>query len=123
MNRDFVVYVAGPFRGRNHWEQEQNIRRAETLALGVWLLGATAICPHTNTWHFQGTLPDDAWLRGDLAMLARCDAILMTRDWRKSVEATHEREFALQRGLPVFYSLADLQSHLSKPRNGKDKQK
>ena len=30
-----VGYIAGPFRGPNSWEIENNIRRAETLALEV----------------------------------------------------------------------------------------
>ena len=58
-----VVYIAGPFRGPNAWEIEQNIRRAESLALEVWRAGAAALCPYTNTRFFQGAAPDDVWLR------------------------------------------------------------
>jgi hypothetical protein len=103
-----LVYVAGPYRGPDAWAIEQNIRRAETLALEIWRLGAAAVCPHANTRYFQGAAPDDVWLLGDLAILARCDALILTRCWRQSSGARAERAFALERGIPVFTRLPDL---------------
>ncbi len=109
-----IIYVAGPFRGKNSWEMEQNIRRAETLALDVWRLGAACICPHTNTRFYQGAAPDHVWLDGDLEILKRCDAILMTKDWPRSQGATAERTFALAHGLQAFESLGGLEEWLLK---------
>jgi nucleoside 2-deoxyribosyltransferase len=103
-----TVYVAGPFRGKDSWEMEQNIRRAETLALEVWRAGFAALCPHCNTRFFQGAAPDEVWLDGDLALLTGCDAVLMTPDWERSQGARAEREFALGQGVPVFYTLESL---------------
>ena len=100
-----VVYVAGPFRGPSAWAVECNIRRAEELALEVWRLGAACICPHTNTRFYQGAAPDEVWLDGDLEILARCDAVLMTPDWEKSSGARAEHDFAAARGLVVLYTL------------------
>lgn len=34
-----IIYVAGPFRGSNAWEIEQNIRRAEAVGLAVAKVG------------------------------------------------------------------------------------
>lgn len=99
-----VVYVAGPFRGPDHWAIAQNIRRAEVLALEVWRLGAAAICPHANTAHFQNAAPDELWLEGDLEMLRRCDAIIMTPDWNRSSGATAEHAEATRCSIPIFYS-------------------
>lgn len=107
-----VVYVAGPFRGPNSWAIEQNIRRAEVLALEVWRSGAAALCPHANTRFFQGAADDDLWLKGDLEMLGRCDAILMTFDWQRSTGARAEHDFALARGIKVLYDLAALRTWL-----------
>lgn len=104
-----VIYLAGPFRGANAWEIECNIRQAETLALEVWRLGIACICPHTNTRFFQGAAPDHVWLDGDLELVRRCDAILMTPDWERSQGARAERELAQQQGIPVYDSLAQLQ--------------
>lgn len=106
------VYVAGPFRGDNAWEIENNIRRAETLALSVWRLGAAAICPHTNTRFFQGAAPDEVWLKGDIEILRRCDAVILTDDWKRSSGARAEVAEAYSRGIPVFTSLADLEEWL-----------
>jgi nucleoside 2-deoxyribosyltransferase len=103
-----VVYVAGPFRGANSWEMEQNIRRAESLSLEVWRAGFASICPHTNTRFYQGAAPDHVWLDGDLDILAKCDAMLMTIDWERSTGARAEHDFAKAHGIPVFYSLIEL---------------
>jgi hypothetical protein len=109
-----VVYVAGPFRGANAWEIEENIRRAERLALQVWRSGAAALCPHTNTRFFQGAADDAVWLAGDLELLARCDAMILTPNWRASSGARAEHAFATKRGMPIFQDIPDLQKWLPK---------
>lgn len=107
-----VIYIAGPFRGKDHWEIEQNIRVAETLALEVWRLGAACVCPHTNTRLFQGAAPDEVWLNGDLEILRRCDAVLLTPDWERSSGARAEADFALENGIPIFVLLSDIKCFL-----------
>ena len=107
-----VIYVAGPYRGPHAWAIEENIRRAERLALAVWHLGAAALCPHTNTRFFQGAAPDDLWLAGDLELLIRCDAVILTADWDRSVGAGIERAVAERRGIPVFESIEALAAWL-----------
>lgn len=109
-----VVYVAGPFRGPSSWAIECNVRQAEQLALEVWRLGAAALCPHCNTRFFQNAAPDEVWLEGDLEMLRRCDAVVLTPDWIRSSGARKEVEFAEQHGIPVFHTLAQLQDWLEK---------
>jgi hypothetical protein len=108
-----VVYVAGPYRAPDNWEIEQNIRRAEALSLEVWRSGAAALCPHANTRFFQHAAPDDVWLHGDLAMLAKCDAILMTPDWRRSSGARAEHDFAESRGMPIFYDIDQVRAWIT----------
>lgn len=103
-----VVYIAGPFRAANAWLVEQNIRNAENLALEVWRIGAAVICPHTNTRFFDGAAPDDIWLKGDLEILKRCDAVLLTYNWRRSTGATAEKHYAELHGIPVFDNICDL---------------
>lgn len=111
-----VVYVAGPFRGPNHFVIAENIRNAERLALEVWKLGAAALCPHANTAHFQDAAPDHVWLEGDLELLKRCDALIATDDWQRSTGARAEVEFANVHAIPVFFSIKDLSDWLG--RNG-----
>lgn len=107
-----VVFLSGPFRSMadpyDQWEQTQNIRRAEELSLEVWKIGAAPVTVHLLTVHLSGTLPDKVWLDGDLAILAKCDAVLMLPAWQRSAGATAEFAFAVDRGIPVFYSVDEL---------------
>lgn len=108
-----IVYIAGPFRAKDpkdHWEQEQNIRRAENLALKVWKLGYPCLCPHLNTRFFQGAhgIEDEVWLSGDLEMMLRCDIILALPNYYKSRGAVAEVLIAVKNGIRIFYSLEEL---------------
>jgi hypothetical protein len=108
-----LVYVAGPFRAASAWDIEENIRRAERLALEVWRMGAACICPHTNTRFFQGAADDRVWLDGDLEILRRCDAMILTPDWRRSSGARAEVAEADKIGMPVFYGTDELREWLT----------
>lgn len=79
-----LAYVIGPYRAQNAWEREQNIRRAEEVALELWRLGFAVICPHTNTRFFDGAADDSIWLAGDLEILRRCDLAVVIPGWDKS---------------------------------------
>ena len=103
MSRMPVIYIAGPFRGPDYYAIKRNIDRAEALALRVWQTErAVALCPHLNTAHFQNAAPDEVWLEGDLELLRRCDAVLLTDNWRESAGACVEVGFAREHGVPVF---------------------
>jgi hypothetical protein len=115
-NGQAVVYVAGPYRAPSEWQVEVHIRNAERLALEVWALGAAAICPHKNTQRFGGAQPDGVWLRGDLAILERCDAVICTGDWERSSGARGEVEHARLRGIPVFFGVEELRGWLNSRR-------
>lgn len=97
-----VVFVCGPFRAQSAWDIEQNIRRAEELALELWRAGYAVVCPHTNTRFFQGAADDDIWLQGDLEILKRCDAIALVDGWEQSEGARGEFQVARDLGLDVI---------------------
>ncbi len=99
-----VIYIAGPFRASTPWDQEQNVRRAEETALAVWKMGAVALCPHAMTRFYQDSAPDEIWLAGMMTLVERCDAILMTCDWRESSGSVAELETARRCGMPVWYA-------------------
>ena len=107
-----VIYIAGPFRGPSAWAIAQNIRAAETHALQVWRLGAVALCPHLNTANFQGALPDEVWLEGDLELVKRCDAVLLLPTWQASSGTRAERQFAINHHIPVLYDLGEVMQWL-----------
>lgn len=78
------VYISGPFRGKTPWDIAENVRRAERAALKSWREGNATFCPHTNTQHFQDSVPDDHFLIGDLALLEDYDEIWMVEGWEDS---------------------------------------
>lgn len=112
-----VIYIAGAYRDRRgEWFVRQNIRRAEAAAEFVWQHGAVALCPHKNTAGFGGLpgCPDDTWLQGDLELLKRCDAVWMLTGWKDSAGASVERDFAVDNGIPVLYTTAEVSGWLKK---------
>lgn len=112
-----VIYVAGPFRAANQWEQEQNIRVAEAISLAIWRRGAVALCPHLNTRFFSGTLPDKVWLDGDLELLERCDAIFLCSGWQDSVGARAEELRARRISMRAFTTLWEVSQWLLDSEN------
>jgi len=110
------VYVAGPFRDRNSgpdgrynfYQQERYIRSAEAVAWQLWKQGFSVICPHLNTAPFQGSLPDDVWLQGDLEQVRRSDFVVLAPGWEASSGTRNEMEFAFRHGIRVFVWDADL---------------
>lgn len=116
-----VVYVGGPFRSMNPatgksdaWGVQQNVMNAMTLALEVWKRGCAAICPHSNTMFFQDAhgCDDRVWLDGDIELLRRCDAMILTPNWQRSSGARAEKEFADAQGIPVLLTLDELDDWL-----------
>lgn len=89
--------------------------RAMSLALEVWKLGHAALCPHANTMFFQDAdgCDDEVWLEGDLEMLKRCDAVLVTPDWQRSSGARAEVQKASEWGIPVFFTIETLKEWLN----------
>lgn len=101
-----LVYIAGPFRGPTPWDVEQNIRRIEVLGLEVARCGCAPIMPHPMTRYFDKQLTDQFWLDATMALLERCDAMLLAVDWTRSSGAQLENQRACDRGMPTF-SVAD----------------
>ena len=98
-----LLYLAHKIRDpRGPWWMQEHIREAEGVSLRLWMMGAAVICPGKNTLWFDGAAPDDVWLNGDLEMISRCDAVVMSPNWVTSEGAKHEREFAVSKGVPVF---------------------
>jgi len=99
-----IVYISGKYSGRTKEEVDANIRESEKVAKELWSAGIVALSPHLNTAHFEieGVTYDD-YIKGDLELLSRCDAILMLKDWMLSEGARKEKEFAKFLGMPIYY--------------------
>lgn len=103
-HRTKVVYVAGPYRDKRgaHYI-DQNIQNARAVAAELWKLGFAVICPHLNTSHMDGLIPDDDFIEGLIAILLRCDAIVTMEDYQQSQGTLAELEQAYDHNIPVYY--------------------
>lgn len=109
--------VVGPFRAKdpnNHWEVEENIRKAEELLLKLWQNGVPAICPHTNTRFFQGAAPDHLWLQGYQYILSKMGFVICVEGWEASSGSIGEVNLAEELGITVYYSINILLDDLNK---------
>ena len=98
---DRLLYVAGPYRAPTREGIQANIDRARVAAQRLWRMGYVAVCPHLNSANFEG---DPAWyLKGGLALLARCDAIYLLQGWELSAGSLDEADCAQFCGLPFFF--------------------
>lgn len=105
-----LIYVAGKFRGADGWSLTGNVRLAEALAFEIAKTGAVPVCPHSMYVSFDRTLNDQYWLEATLALLSRCDAILMCPSWEVSEGARGEHAFAKRVGMPIFYNVPEMQT-------------
>lgn len=100
-----LVYVAGAYRSPTENGVLMNILAAREAAVRLWQAGFAVICPHMNSAFMGGTVPDTAFLEGDLTILRRCDAVYMLPGWAKSTGACGEHDDAVNHGIPVFESI------------------
>lgn len=110
MSKQLVIYIAGPYRAETERGVVLNIRKAEDLALEVWRRGHAVLCPHKNTALLGGACPDETWLRGDITLMLRCDAVLLVEGWERSSGTRAEVDAARAAGLPVFEALDELEA-------------
>lgn len=104
MSDKLLVYVSGPYSPTTEGDTDYNIRRARAICATLWDEGYAVICPHMNTAHFEqySTASYEDYIAGDLRMVRGCDAMVMVPDWELSRGAKTEREYAEQKGIPVY---------------------
>lgn len=105
-----LVYIAGPYRAKTEAEVCENIAAARSAAIRIWRTGAVAVCPHLNTAFMGGVIPDNEFLRGDLELMARCDAVFAMPGHESSKGAANEVRVAKEQEMPVFTEFGRLSS-------------
>jgi hypothetical protein len=105
-----ILYTAGPYRAPSPWGVHLNIETAKIHARELWLKGHAVICPHANSAFMDGEAgtTDRVFLEGDLALLGRCDGIVMLPGWESSKGATAELGHARVCGLAVYMSPSEV---------------
>jgi hypothetical protein len=101
-----LVYIAGPYSASaGAGTVDENIQRAREVAVTLWDMGYTVICPHLNTAHFDDEidLPNKVYVDRDLEIVERCDGIVMLPYWAQSRGAVRELEHAIKHDVEVYY--------------------
>jgi nucleoside 2-deoxyribosyltransferase len=103
-----VLYLCGPISCGNTASPAQVEAHIQAFALPareLWNAGFAVISPAHNTiWHWMlgGGCTHDVYMRGDLALLSRCDAAIFLPAWLDSAGAREEREFCIREGIPIY---------------------
>ena len=95
-----VAYVAGPYSG----DVDANIRAARQVAIKLWEMGYAVITPHLNTAHMEqdSQVSYEQFVRGDLAIIHKCDLVVLLPGWQNSPGACREERFADEIGTPAY---------------------
>jgi len=104
-----LLYICGPYTGRDSQETSDNISVAREYAIAAVRNGWFPFTPHLNTAGFEIDCPEishQEWLDGDIAILrllprARA-AVLLLPGWEQSKGARLERDWAIHLNLEVF---------------------
>lgn len=105
-----LVYLASPYSGKDENEIWHNVIKAHQKAAEVWQAGFVCISPCSNTAFFGGDY--DLYLKGDMEIIKRCDAVLLNDGWENSKGCQMERSFAESMGIPVYEDIDHLQKDM-----------
>jgi len=104
-----VVYIASPY---TIGDVAMNVRRQIEMSDRLMTLGYCPVAPLlTHFQHLCFPRPYEDWMRVDLEMISRCDALLRMEG--ESVGADREVAHALSIGIPVVYSVESLTSQFT----------
>ena len=108
--KDIKVYIASPY---TIGDQEDNVVRSLAVSHRLINLGYIPFAP--LLYHYQHILfPQDyeTWMKIDFAWLEACDYLIRLSG--ESSGADREVVFAKEKGIPVFYSIEELNEYTSK---------
>lgn len=110
MKKSVLVYISGPMTANDGRTIEQNTADGVAVYLDLLQRGIPAFSPHLSgafpsAW---SALTHQQWIDYDLAVIDRCTHMLMMSRWKKSKGACLEFEYALERRLPVSFSVDEL---------------
>jgi hypothetical protein len=108
-----LIYIAGPLKADTQAAVLANVAVAE--AEGRWLRenGFAPIVPHLFYYLEDGFREEliDTYMKIDLEILRRCDALYRIQPLRKSEGSEIEQAKAIDLGIPIFFSRDDILRH------------
>lgn len=103
MDKDILVYIAGPIAPANGYTVEQNIARGIEYFMKFSRLGIPSFLPHmAAAFPKTSELAYNTLMEYDFRIIDRCTHIFMMPDWALSKGAVMEFNYALANGLPVL---------------------
>jgi len=91
------IYISGPMTGREALNFPAFHAAADRFREAGW-----RVANPTENFGGRTNLPREVYLRADVSMLARCDAIALLAGWQESRGATLEAVLAAELGLRFF---------------------
>jgi len=102
------IYIAGPY---TKGDVAVNVHDAIHMADDIFDLGGIPYLPHlTHFWHLLSPRRWEDWLIMDTAWIVHCDAIFRLPGESKG--ADRECQLAIEMGIPVLYTLRELEEFL-----------
>lgn len=99
------VYIAGAYTGKTKEERDLNIAHAEAVGREIARKGKFPVIPHKNTRQFDDSAPDidkEFWLKGDIGLMLKCDAVIFIEGWEHSLGAVAEMEEAKNANMLIY---------------------
>ena len=96
-----LIYIAAPYA---HPDPIENTNKVIKIAEQVIQAGHIPYIPHLNLlWHIVVPHPPEFWYAYDLAILKRCDALLLVEGLSEGVE--REVQFAIDNNILIIYGI------------------
>jgi len=103
----YIAYVAGPYRADTVEARDANIAAADAVGRALVTKGYAVFIPHNNTRHWEedGRFSHEDCIDIDLAILERCDLLVVVGDYTASAGTRREIDWARRNGIPVYLSV------------------
>ena len=117
-----MIYISGAITAKTKKDWSLNLLAGRKAAIELCKLRIPYFSPHLSTWEFEQE-PDlnhitwQDYMDIDYDIISRCSGMLMMYGWENSKGAVLERQFAIDHGIPVFYSIQQILDH--KPNKAK----
>jgi hypothetical protein len=102
-DKTLTYYLAGPMSGYPEYNfAEFNVACAMLRSVGINVMSPHEI-DHGETPETRGSLPYKTYIDAGLALLKKCQGIILLRGWPQSSGACNELELAIDHAMPIYF--------------------